>query len=125
MDTIDMIYIDDLGPLEIVEIGDYYDKPLNMILRNQESGALYFAHLWAEERAADYWLYVPTSEGRCADILSGECSLRRAILYPESLVIHLITEEPARYLCRDIDPRTMIYPFLLPEEDVYWGTTHS
>ena len=64
------------------QVLEYYDGP-RLILKQNEVGQLYLAWWNDEEGPVDRWIYLPVTEPRLNDILSGEIRVMDAMCHPE------------------------------------------
>lgn len=76
------------GPLELVEVYEFFDKPVLASYRDTK-GTLFLAVLIDETREGDEtWLYVPLSEGRFQLLRTGAVDLHTAFKQPEEGVTY-------------------------------------
>jgi len=71
-----------LGPLELIEIYEFYDKPLLVSCRNA-TGQLFLSILVDEDEAYEVWYFLAVSERRFQHIRSGHIDLFSAFFDPE------------------------------------------
>lgn len=71
-----------IGQLSLVEVYEYYDKPLLFSCRNT-AGQLYLAVLSDESDSLELWYFVGVSQNRFAHVRSGAIDLYTAIKYSE------------------------------------------
>lgn len=75
-----------LGNLELIEVYEYYDKPVLLACKNA-AGTIYLA-LWIDETTeADVWLYTSMSRTRFEYIRSGGLELRLAFTEAEDSLV--------------------------------------
>src|SRR4051794_2134105 len=80
--------IQHFGPLELVEVYEFFDKPVLASYRNTK-GTLFLAVLIDEtQEGAETWLYVPLSEGRFQLLRTGAVDLHTAFKEPEEGVTY-------------------------------------
>lgn len=78
-----------LGKLEIVEVYEYYDRPVLFTCQNQ-TGILFLA-VWAnEDDNGDWWFYTPISQRRFEHIRSGAIDLFSAFSKAEDDIVFSI-----------------------------------
>ena len=79
-----------LGQLRIVDVIDFYDRPLLFTARDG-TGVMYFAYLTDESDEDDFWYYVSVSAERLGDLLGGKVPIRDAFMEPENGVLFLVS----------------------------------
>ena len=80
-----------LGKLEIIEIFEYYDKPLLFVCRNA-SDSLYLVVLEDEELEYESWLYASMSPIRFQQIRSGGIDLYSAFKNAENGFVFVVKQ---------------------------------
>jgi len=113
------------GHLEMVEVYDYYDRPILFSCRNAV-GIIYLVTLSEETRGFEAWLYVAMSEDRFRHVRSGAIDLYTSFLDSEDEVVFRVvipysedpvTMEPLE--ARSLDPSVLPLPgefIMLPTE---------
>jgi len=74
---------DQLGPLEIIEVYAFYDRPLLYCARST-TNRLYLVLLIEQLDEEEHWLYVEVSEQRFSQVRAGSIDLHTAFRLPES-----------------------------------------
>ncbi len=78
-----------LGKLQILEVYEFYDRPVLFACRNQ-SGSLFLAIWVAEHDGEERWLYAPVSRSRLDAVRSGQIDLREAFASTEDGMLFLV-----------------------------------
>jgi len=71
-----------LGPLEVLEMYEYYDGP-RLFAAENAAGHKYLCVWLGDKGAEERWLYAPVSESRLRSLRAGTFELRRAFTEPE------------------------------------------
>lgn len=97
----------EFGALRVVEVYDYYDRPLMLTLKN-ELGHLFLAKLADIEDQVGIWLYLPISEERYLQFRSGGIDTYTVFKKPEIPSVYLVkiseTSSEDFYACVSISP---------------------
>jgi hypothetical protein len=64
-----------LGQLEIIEVYDFYDKPVLFSCKNS-TGLIFIALYVDSSDFAEVWLYAPVSESRFQSLIKGSIKLK-------------------------------------------------
>lgn len=109
--------IEALGNLHIIDIFDYFDKPLFMGLVN-ELGHSFLAKLADEDDEIETWLFLPISNPRYFEVKAGNIDIQTAFKNPEigylyKAILSLAEKELLRF--EKITP-DLIPPIYLPPE---------
>ncbi len=64
-----------LGQLEIIEVYDFYDKPVLFSCKNK-SGLIFIVICVDSSDVAEIWLYAPMSSSRFKNVAQGKVELR-------------------------------------------------
>lgn len=117
-----------LGQLRIVDVIDFYDRPLLFTARDGV-GVMYFAYLTDESDEEDFWYYVSVSAERLSDLLRGEVPIRDAFLHPENGVV-LLVSTPRKMggvsHLEQCQPASLADDSLPPEDDfIEWKNTEK
>lgn len=78
-----------LGQLEIIEVYDFYDKPVLFSCKNK-SGFIFIAVCVDSSESAEIWLYAPVSSSRFQHIVRGEVELKNIFADTEDAFVYQI-----------------------------------
>lgn len=78
-----------LGQLEIIEVYDFYDKPVLFSCKNK-SGFIFIVVCVDSSDSAEIWLYAPVSSSRFQRIVQGEVELRDIFADTEDAFVYQI-----------------------------------
>lgn len=100
---------------------DWYDGPMLIKCQNERNES-FICILQERETGYEQWVFVPMSETRLNDILSGKISLRHMITKVESEIVYLVD---CHYDNEENSKVTSIHPNELtdddlPDEDSYY-----
>lgn len=105
-----------LGQLEILEVYEFYDRPLLFACCNR-ANTYYLVVLVQEVDEADVWLYVATSPKRLQHIRSGGIDLHDAFAETEDGISYIVTQPHNEVQSKievvssgDINPAWLPYP---------------
>jgi hypothetical protein len=99
----------ELGALKMVQVYEYYDKPLLFACQN-EFGHLFLGLYDGEEGTQEQWLYLPISAQRHLSIHMGVIDLRSAFLRAEGGYVYWVVvplgqdATSTRVAVSDLDP---------------------
>jgi hypothetical protein len=79
-----------LGKLEIIEVYEYYDKPVLFTCRNAVD-TTYLVVLVSESDASSTWLYAALSRSRLQDIRQSKVDLYTAFTQAEDELVYEVT----------------------------------
>jgi hypothetical protein len=78
-----------LGQLEIIEVYDYYDKPVLFSCKNK-SGLIFIVVCVDSSDLTEIWLYAPVSSSRFQQIKHGTVELRNIFTNTEDAFVHQV-----------------------------------
>ncbi|BAZ09637.1 hypothetical protein NIES4071_14470 [Calothrix sp. NIES-4071] len=78
-----------LGQLEIIEVYDFYDKPVLFSCKNK-AGLIFVATFVDSSEYAEIWFYAPVSSSRFQRIVKGEVELRNIFVDTEDAFVYQV-----------------------------------
>ena len=78
-----------LGHLEIIEVYDFYDKPVLFSCKNK-SGLTFIVLCVDSLNLAEVWLYSPVSSSRFENVIKGEVELRDIFVETEDAFVYQV-----------------------------------
>ncbi len=78
-----------LGQLEIIEVYDFYDKPVLFSCKNK-SGLIFIVVCVDSSDFAEIWLYAPVSSSRFQSVIKGDVELRHIFAETEDAFVYQV-----------------------------------
>ncbi|MDB9445207.1 DUF6575 domain-containing protein [Anabaena sp. CS-542/02] len=78
-----------LGQLEIIEVYDFYDKPVLFSCKNK-SGLIFIVVCVDSSDFAEIWLYAPVSSSRFQSVIKGDVELRHIFAQTEDAFVYQV-----------------------------------
>lgn len=78
-----------LGQLEIIEVYDFYDKPVLFSCKNK-SGLIFIVLSVDSSDSAEIWLYSPVSSSRFQSLVQGRVELRDIFIDTEDAFVYQV-----------------------------------
>lgn len=78
-----------LGQLEIIEVYDFYDKPVLFYCKNK-SGLIFIVLCVDISDSAEIWLYAPMSSSRFQSVVQGGVELRDIFIDTEDAFVYQV-----------------------------------
>ena len=78
-----------LGQIEIIEVYDFYDKPVLFSCKNK-SGLIFIVLCIDSSDSSEIWLYAPISSSRFQSVIKGEVELRHIFTDTEDAFVYQV-----------------------------------